>query len=141
VKDIVPYRSLKVSLNHATVMAIEVNARTGWEALTVGPLARYIYFVPSWNEFVLSKMKCFEVKRTCNLLMKSDVLFPRVRHQQLKQISHRNVDAYIRVDFVIYSERVHGLQSKATAHVRIERVLNTIVSEHPKTLETVGLMA
>jgi len=34
VKDIVPYRSLKVSLNHATVMAIEVNAGTGWEALT-----------------------------------------------------------------------------------------------------------
>jgi len=73
--------------------------------------------------------------------MKSDILFPRLRHQQLKQIAHRTVDVYIGVNFVIYSERVHGLQPKATVHVRIERVLNTIVSENCKTLETAGLVA
>jgi len=105
VKDIVPYRSLKVSLNHATVMAIEVIAGTGWEALTARPLARYILY----HEFVLSKLKCFEFKRPCNLLMKSGILFPRLRHQQLKQIAHRTVDAYIGVNFVIYSETFHGL--------------------------------
>jgi len=73
--------------------------------------------------------------------MKSDILFPRLRHQQLKQIAHRTVDAYIGVNFVIYSEKVHDLQAKATAHIRIERVLNTIESEHSKTLETAGLVA
>lgn len=138
-KDIVPYRSLKVSLNHETLMAIEVNAGTGWEALTARPLIRYS--VQSWHEFVLNKMKCLEVKRTCNLLMKSDILFPRLRHQQLKQIAHRTVDAYVGVNFVVYSERVHGLQPKATSHIRIERVLNAIVCEHSKKLETAGLVA
>lgn len=73
--------------------------------------------------------------------MKSDILFPKLRHQQLKQIAHRTVDAYTGLNFVVYSERVHSLQPKATAHIKIERVLNTIVSEHCKTLETAGLVA